>query len=150
MKVLSFLLIAVLLYTHAAHSDDALLAVLTSADDARIEAMRNPKREILAAIFSDELHYAHSNGIVDTRDSFVEILVTGKTRYTGYDHVERSFTFPMPGVALMMGKARVQAESSKGKMDSILSYLAVWREEKGKWAFLAWQSCRLPAEESKP
>jgi len=30
-------------------------------------------------------------------------------------------------------------------MDSVLSFLAVWREENGKWRFLAWQSCKLPA-----
>jgi hypothetical protein len=26
----------------------------------------------------------------------------------------------------------------------IAGYLAVWREEKGHWRFLAWQSCKLP------
>jgi len=31
-------------------------------------------------------------------------------------------------------------------MDSVLSYLAVWREENGQWRFLAWQSCKLPVK----
>jgi hypothetical protein len=30
-------------------------------------------------------------------------------------------------------------------MDGVLSFLAFWREEKGRWRFLAWQSCKLPA-----
>jgi ketosteroid isomerase-like protein len=120
------------------------------ADDARIAAMRTPDKAALEAVFSDQLRYAHSNGIVDTKASFVEILTSGKTKYLGYDHLEREFTFPAPGIALMSGKARIQAESAKGKMDSVLSYLAVWKEEGGQWKFLAWQSCRLPVEEAKP
>lgn len=128
----------------------AATAALVAADDARIAAMRQPDRAALEAAFSDELRYAHSNGIVDTKASFIEILVSGKTKYLAYDPVERQFTFPAPGIALMTGKARVQAESPKGKMDNTLSYLAVWREENGAWKFLAWQSCRLPVEEAKP
>lgn len=125
-------------------------AAVRAADDARIAAMRQPDKSALGAAFSDELRYSHSNGVVDTKASFIDVLVSGKTKYLGYDHVEREFTFPAPGIALMSGKARIQAESAKGKMDSVLAYLAVWKEEGGQWKFLAWQSCRLPAEETKP
>ena len=125
-------------------------AAVRSADDARIAAMRQPDKSALEAAFSDDLRYSHSNGIVDTKASFIDVLVSGKTKYLGYDHVEREFTFPAPGIALMSGKARIQAESAKGKMDSVLAYLAVWKEEGGQWKFLAWQSCRLPSEETKP
>jgi ketosteroid isomerase-like protein len=125
-------------------------SAVRAADDARIAAMRTPDKAALEAVFSDQLHYAHSNGVVDTKASFVEILTSGKTKYLGYDHLEREFTFPAPGIALISGKARIQVESAKGKMDSVLSYLAVWKEEGGQWKILAWQSCRLPVEEAKP
>jgi hypothetical protein len=38
----------------------------------------------------------------------------------------------------------MKATSPSGESDSIFSFLAVWREEKGQWRFLAWQSCKLP------
>ena len=120
------------------------LAALQTADEARVLAMRSGDRDQLGKIFSDDLHYAHSNGVVDTKASFIDILSTGKTKYTGYDYVERKFTFPAPGIALMSGRARVQAVSANGQMDSVLSYLAVWKNEGGTWRFLAWQSCKLP------
>ncbi|HCN27421.1 MAG TPA: DUF4440 domain-containing protein [Verrucomicrobiales bacterium] len=120
------------------------VAAILAADDARIAAMKAPDMGKLSAIFSDNLHYAHSNGVVDTKSSFVDILVSGRTRYLEYDHVERKASFPAPGVALVSGRARIQAASEKGVMDSVLSYLAVWRLEDGKWRFLAWQSCKLP------
>ncbi len=134
----------VLLLAVNLHAQDAKLAAVSAADDARIAAMKSPDRDKLAAVFSDELRYAHSSGVVDTKAGFIDILVTGKTKYVGYDIEERAFTFPVPGIALMSGRTRVQAESSNGKMDSVLSYLGVWREENGQWRFLAWQSCKLP------
>ena len=120
------------------------LAALTAADAERVAAMKSPSAEALQAIFSDDLHYAHSNGVVDTKASFIDILVSGKTKYLAYEPVEQKFTIPAPGIALMTGKARVKAVSANGEMDSVLSYLAVWREENGKWRFLAWQSTKLP------
>jgi len=120
------------------------LAAVQAADKARVAAMKTPTTEALTAIFSDDLRYAHSNGIVDTKASFIDILTTGKTKYAGYDYEEQNFTFPARGIALMTGRAHVKALTATGEMDSVLSYLAVWREEGGQWRFLAWQSCKLP------
>ncbi|MBL9117253.1 MAG: nuclear transport factor 2 family protein [Verrucomicrobiaceae bacterium] len=119
------------------------LAAVKAADKARIEAMQSGDREKLSEIFSDELRYAHSTGVVDTKASFIDILGSKKTKYLGYDYEEQTFTFPAPGIALMAGRAHVKAEADGKLMDSVLSYLAVWREENGHWRFLAWQSCKL-------
>jgi ketosteroid isomerase-like protein len=124
--------------------DHPSLAAVQAADKARVAAMQSGDRAKLDGIFSDELRYAHSNGIVDTKKSFIEILGAGKTKYVGYDYEEQNFTFPAPGIALMTGRAHVKAESEGKTMDAVLSFLAVWREEKGQWRFLAWQSCKLP------
>ncbi|MEQ1850554.1 MAG: nuclear transport factor 2 family protein [Chthoniobacteraceae bacterium] len=138
------LLAALLLVPFFAFAEERPEVALRAADDGRIAAMKSPDREMLSAVFSDDLRYVHSNGVVDDKASFMDILISGKTKYVGYDHVERAFTFPTADIALMAGRARIQAETAGGKMDSILSYLAVWRLEKGRWRFLAWQSCRLP------
>lgn len=124
--------------------DNPQLAAVKAADKARVAAMQSGDRAKLDAVFSDELRYAHSNGIVDTKKSFIEILSAGKTKYVGYDYEEQNFTFPAPGIALMTGRAHVKAESEGKAMDAVLSFLAVWREEKGQWRFLAWQSCKPP------
>jgi hypothetical protein len=120
------------------------LAALQAADAARIAAMKAPDREKLGAIFSDELHYAHSSGAVDTKASFIDALAGGRSKYVVYEPGERKFTFPAPGLALMTGRAQIEVANATGGMKATLSYLAVWREEQGQWRFLAWQSCRLP------
>lgn len=140
--LISSLILICCIHLHA--EDSALLLAVKAADKARVAAMQSGDRDKLTAIFSDELRYAHSTGVVDTKASFIEVLTSGKTKYVGYDYEEQNFTFPAPGVALMSGRAHVKAETATGTMDSVLSFLAVWREEKGQWRFLAWQSCKLP------
>jgi len=125
-------------------ADDPRQAALKAADEIRVTAMKSADKGKLNEIFSEELRYAHSNGIVDTKASFTDVLVSGRTKYVGYDYEEQSFTFPAPGIALMTGRAHVKAVTATGEMDSVLGFLAVWREEKGQWRFLAWQSCKLP------
>jgi Domain of unknown function (DUF4440) len=137
-------LVGLLLLGMNSLAQEPQLAAVKAADDMRVATMKSPDRERLADVFSDELRYAHSTGAIDTKASFIEILTGGKSKYLGYDYEERDFTFPAPGIALMTGRARIQTESATGKMDNMLSFLAVWRLEKGKWRFLAWQSCRLP------
>lgn len=127
------------------HAADApRTARLRTADDERVAAIIAGDRAKLTAIFADDLRYAHSNGLVDDKTSYIDALVSGRTKYLVMDYLERNFTFPAPGVALMTGRARVQVAKADGKVDMVLSFLAAWREENGQWRFLAWQSCKLP------
>lgn len=143
MKSLLFsTLILLCAVVHAA--DDAQLSAVKAADDARVAAMKAADAAKLGSLLADDLRYAHSNGIIDTKASLTDILTSGRTKYLGIDYEERNFTFPAPGIALMSGRARIQATTATGTMDSVLGFLAVWREEKGQWRFLAWQSCKIP------
>jgi hypothetical protein len=125
-------------------ADDAQTLALRAADDARVAAMKAADESKLKELLSEDLHYAHSSGTVDNKTVLINALVSGKSKYTAYDYVERNFTSPAPGIALMTGRTHLQVTSAKGTMDSVLSFLAVWREEKGQWRFLAWQSCKIP------
>lgn len=143
-KTLVLLLFATLLSLAGARAQDANTTAVLAADDVRIAAMKAGDREKLTAIFSDELHYAHSNGKVDTKATFVEALSTGQSRYLKLEPKERKVTFASPEVALISGLADIQVASAKGETVATLSYLAAWRQENGQWRFLAWQSCRMP------
>ena len=125
-------------------ADDARTPAVTATDDARVAATKSADREKLTAIFSDDLRYAHSSGTVDTKQSYIESLTSGRTKYLTLEYEERTFTFPAPGIALMTGRAHVKVANATGEVDMLLSFLSVWREENGKWRFLAWQSCKLP------
>jgi hypothetical protein len=127
---------------HAA--DDKLIAAVRAADDERVAATKSGDRARLDAIYSDELHYAHSNGKIDNKKSYVDSLVTRATVYEKFDYQTREFRPVGPGVVMMLGRALVQSSNASGRQNNDLNFLAVWKEEKGKWRFIAWQSCRNP------
>ena len=54
-------------------------------------------------------------------------------------------TLPDAGIVLMTAHALIYSRSDTGRNENDLSILAVYREEQGKWRFLAWQSAKLPA-----
>jgi ketosteroid isomerase-like protein len=137
---------ALLLAFASLHAEeDPRLPRLEAADNARVAAFRSGDSVALNAVLSNELRYAHSSGAVDSKESLIQLISSGKTKYTDYNYEERKFTFPAPKIALMSGRTHVRAETANGVMDGVLSFLAVWREEAdGQWKFLAWQSCRLP------
>ncbi len=124
--------------------EDPKSTALTAADDARVAAMLKPNKAALDAVLSDDLRYAHSNGKVDTKASLTASLLGGDAKYVSYKYNERTFKFPAPDVAVMAGRLEVQAIVDGVSMTTGISYLAVWRFEKGQWKFFAWQSCKIP------
>lgn len=125
-------------------AEDPKLIAVRAADDERVAAVIGADRGRLDAIFSKELRYAHSTGAVDTKATLIEALVSGRTKYEGIEYKERNFSFPAPGVALMHGRMDVKVASEKGRVEATLGFLAVWKEEQGRWRFFAWQSCKVP------
>ena len=126
-------LLLALLLPFAAAAEDPKVAALTAVDDARVAAMLKPSKATLDTVLSDDLRYAHSNGKVDTKASLTSSLLGGEAKYVSYKYSERSFKFPAPDVALMAGRLEVQAVVDGISMTTGISYLAVWRLEKGQW-----------------
>ena len=138
------LLLALLATLTCSAAENPELVRVTAADDARVAAMLAPTREKLEAVLSAELRYAHSNGQVDSKDALIASLTDGSATYSKYAYQDRTFTFPAPGLALMTGRFDVKAVVKGNAAESTISFLAVWRLEKGEWKFLAWQSCKIP------
>jgi ketosteroid isomerase-like protein len=137
------LLLALLLAPLAAAADQATLDAVRQADDARVVATKAGDRAALEAIFSDDLHYAHSSGTINDKKQYVAALAAGETKYDSITFEDRKFTEAGPGVVLVTGR-EILVESKAGKTDTLrLNFLGVWRLENGAWRFLAWQSNRL-------
>lgn len=125
-------------------------AAWRAADDARVAAMISADPAKLAATFSDELLYVHSNGKTDTKASFVPAISSHKSVYHAITYEQRDFREVSPGLVLMTGRCRVQLGKAAPFNELYLSFLAAYRLEKGVWRFLAWQSCKLdPAPTAK-
>lgn len=129
-------------------AEDTQVSALLAADDARVAATMAADRPRLEAIFSDALRYAHSTGVVDTKESLIRALVGGQLKYLSIRPEQRDCTFPVADIALMTGRSQVRSATPAGaEVDVRLSFLAVWCREQGHWRFLSWQSCKLPSGE---
>lgn len=126
-----------------------LIAAVRAADDERVAATIAADATRLGAIYSDGLRYAHSNGKIDTKASQIQGITTGGNTYEQFEYKERAFVPAGPGVVLMQGRVVIHMRNRAGHSAIDLNYLAVWREEQGRWRFFAWQSCRnAPPEEA--
>jgi hypothetical protein len=127
-------------------------AAWRAADDARVAAMVSADPARIAAAFSNDLLYVHSNGKPDTKASFTDSLVSGRSKYHSVTYEQRDFREVAPGLVLMNGRCRVLLGKTAPYNELHLSFLAAYRLEQGQWRFLAWQSCKLPepAAPAKP
>ena len=138
------LLLALLAVITCSAADNPEIVRLAAADDARVAALKAADVKKLSAYLSDDLHYAHSNALVDTKASFLELIGSGKAKYQRLDYVKREFTFPVPGMATMTGFFDVKAVINEATTETRICFLGVWRQEKGDWKLLAWQTCKVP------
>lgn len=125
------------------------IAGATAADNARVAATLAQDRAGLEAVLSDELHYCHSNGHVDTKASLLESVALRRTIHERYEYLERNFTSAAPGVVLMHGHVLFHVRTGELRQVLDLKFLAVWRNEGGHWRFLARQSCKIPPAAGK-
>ena len=142
--LLRFLPCLVLALVAVRAADDKIIAAVRAADAERIAAIKAGDGPRLNAIFAEDLRYAHSSGHVDTKESFTKALTTKATVYESYDYKEQNFVTIAPGAVLMSGRVLARTRNATGLNELDLNFLSVWREEGGKWRFVAWQSCKNP------
>ncbi|MFV0463087.1 MAG: nuclear transport factor 2 family protein [Nostocoides sp.] len=96
--------------------------------------------DLLDSLFSNDLVYIHSNGMVDTKDSYLAALRAGAFRYlhvTTPDAVARTFG----STIVVTGRATALTESAAGQMEVRLHFTAVWAQTGDARQFVSWHSC---------
>jgi ketosteroid isomerase-like protein len=122
--------------------NDDVRAVL-DAEDRRYEALMGPDLPTLERLFHDRLSYAHSSGVRDTRDEYLEKVRSGYYDYQRLDHpVERVEV--VGDTALVVGRmtADLRVDGTQKTIDNLA--LAVWTRAGGEWQLLAYAPTRLP------
>jgi hypothetical protein len=123
---------------------DAFAAV-RAVDDERVAATVAADKVRLDQIYSEGLRYAHANGKIDDKAQHIAALADKKTSHDRFDYQVREFRSAGRGVVLMSGRLLIHTTSAKGKSVNDVNFLAVWREESGRWRLLDWQAAKNPA-----
>jgi Domain of unknown function (DUF4440) len=115
-----------------------------AAEDRRYTAMQDADLATLDALCADELSYAHSSGVRDTKDEYLEKVRSGYYVYRRIDHpVERVVV--VGDSALVVGRmtADLDVDGTPKTIDNLA--LAVWTRASGQWQLLAYAPTSLPA-----
>jgi len=142
------LVAALALFSAVARAANPLDAV-RAADTARIQAIIAGDLARLAPLLSDDLLYGHADGGAQTKAQFLTAVGTSRMKYEAYDYGDTKLTEVAPGVVTMTGTASLRGVRVAERVAFALRFLAVWREEGGKWQLVAYQSTRV-AEPAAP
>jgi ketosteroid isomerase-like protein len=119
-------------------------AAVTQSVETLRKAVLEPDKAKLAQVTSDQVSYGHSDGRVETKEQFINGVMTRK-------QVVKSLTFPELKLSVVGNAAIVRhiylAESElDGKATTTrIGALQVWQKQDGAWKLLARQGFRLPA-----
>ena len=121
-------------------TDKEILAL----EDRRYNAMTTGDFGTLEALLHDNLIYTHSSGTSDSKASWLAAMKSGKTRYKRVSCSDRGVRV-IGDVALVTGRASVEAEVNGQPRSMKLVFLDAWAKTPQGWKFVAWQSTPQPA-----
>jgi ketosteroid isomerase-like protein len=120
-------------------ADDVL-----AAEDERYRAMVEGDLETLDRLLADEVSYAHSSGVRDTKQEYFEKVRSGYYDYHSIEHpVERVEVVGDTAIVAGRMTADLTVQGTRKTIDNLA--LAVWAKDGGEWRLLAYAPTPLPA-----
>jgi ketosteroid isomerase-like protein len=118
-------------------------AAILGLEDRRFLAMTENDLETLALLLADDLHFVHSNGVVEDKAEFLRKLRSGERRYRAYRAVTRRVR-QEGGFSFVFGEADAEIERPGGAINTRMTYTAIYRDAPEPRLF-AWHSVKSPA-----
>jgi len=107
-------------------------AAVTTADYATLEQ-----------VLGDQLIYAHSTGVVESKSEYLSRLRKGAQKYDAIEH--HGMTVKTYGdAAVVHAKVRMAGKSDGRPFNDRLMMLHLWIKQGGKWQLAAHQTTALP------
>ena len=120
------------------------VAHVLAAEEQRYRAMVEADLAALDRLCADELSYAHSSGVRDTKQQYLGKVRSGYYRYLDVEHpVERVEVVGDTAIVVGRMTADLIVDGMPKSIDNLA--LAVWvRSADGGWRLLAYAPTRLP------
>src|SRR5258708_2183825 len=105
----------------------------------RSDAMIRADRAALESLFDDELVWTHSSARVDSKQGFIDTVLSGAVRYLKIEISDQVVRIHGT-LAVTTGLAAMRALLKGEERDLFNRYTAVWSKRSGNWRMVAWQS----------
>jgi len=123
-------------------------AAILRQEDRRFLAMTENDLDTLALLLADDLHFVHSNGMVEDKEEFLRKLRSGERRYRAYRALARRVR-QEGGFSFVFGEADAEIERPGGGISTRMTYTAIYRHAPEPRLF-AWHSVKSPTPAPPP
>ena len=109
------------------------------ADAERVRALLANDFAALERVLADDLTYVHSNGHLDTKKTYIDVLRSGATRYLTMDMSDVSVR-ALGEAAVINATFNARVQVGDREINPTPRVLIVYARRDGRWQMVAWQS----------
>jgi ketosteroid isomerase-like protein len=117
-------------------------ADIRAVETAWTTAIKTRDGQALDALLSDQLIYAHSTGIVDSKSDYITKVTSGRQRYEGARH-ENMTIREYGDTVIVHARMHMWGTNQSGKFDDIVMAMHTWIKRAGKWQLVAHQTTKI-------
>ena len=114
-------------------------ATIVGLEEERLAAMVAADVDTLDRILADDLSYVHTTAAIDTKESLMSGLASGRLNYESITPTERVVRTYRDS-AVVRGGAHVHVNGNHFSLE----YTVVYVNNAGDWQMTSWHATRLP------
>ena len=108
----------------------------------RFDAAVRQDTVLLQNLLSEDLTFIHSNGLLETKSSFVASIKNGKIKYNSFEVTEQHIRQYGRKTCIIDGKININGAFEKNPFSVSLLFTSVYRKQHQRWQLVAWQSTK--------
>jgi hypothetical protein len=117
---------------------------ILEVDRRRTDAMVSGDESGLEAHFTEDLTYAHTNGVLDTKATLIDRIRDGTYDYAAIEADDVLVKTVDDGAAVLTGRAILSVRTATGETVEVpIRFTSVYVRDGVQWKMTAWQSTRV-------
>ena len=142
MKKIFFLLILSLFF-HFSYAQSNVEAIILEIEKSRFNAMVKKNIDKLEELIGDDLYYVHSNGNIDTKESFINAIKEGDRSYDDIT-IDKANIRIYGNTAIINGECTYHRKNQDGSPNNTrLLFTNVYVKPNDSWQMVTWQSFKM-------
>lgn len=114
-----------------------------AATERLIQAMLKPTAAALNQLASDKLSYGHSSGAVETKEQFVQTLLSGASLFEEIQLSDQTVDVQENTAIVRHVLSAKTNDPGKGPADIRIGIMLIWVKSDGSWQLFARQAFKL-------
>lgn len=106
------------------------------------KGMMDGDKNLLDQVTSPDLTYGHSNGKIEDKATFIQVLASGENDFVTMDIAEQTIKL-VGNTAMVRHNLSAQTNNGGTPGSTKLGVLLIWQKQRGTWKLIARQAFKL-------